>query len=312
MEKTIDIICVGELLIDCIGHQVNATIRETEDYHRYLGGSPTNVAANAARLGLKSVLVATCGKDGLGDFSIEKLQEKKVITTQIAQLTTASTSIILVSKSTGTPDFIPYRDADFQIEPSQIPEDVLKSAKIYHTTCFALSKKPAQKTIVENAKRAKALGLQTSIDINFSERIWPDREEAKKVLSDYLSTDPFVKLSEDDCYRFFAEAKTEDFIFDYFHGLGASTICLTKGGDGVVLSNKETGIIRKGALPVAEIKDTTGAGDAFWTGFLYAQLQNRNWEETIAIAQRLAVLKLQNIGGLPEGVNILNYLNADL
>ena len=312
MEKTIDIICVGELLIDFIGHQVNAAIRETEDYHRYLGGSPTNVASNAARLGLKSVLVATCGNDGLGSFSIEKLQEKKVITTQITQLNEASTSIILVSKSTGTPDFIPYRDADFQIESNQIPENLLKSAKIYHTTCFALSKKPAQDTIIENAKKAKALGLQTSIDINFSERIWPDREEAKLVLRDYLATNPFVKLSEDDCYRLFAEAKSEDFIFNYFHGLGASTICLTKGGDGVVLSDRETGIIRKQAFPVAEIKDTTGAGDAFWTGFLYAQLQNRNWEDTIAIAQRLAVLKLQNIGGLPDGINILDYLNADL
>jgi fructokinase len=311
MGKTIDIICVGELLIDFIGQQLNANIIETEDYHRYLGGSPTNLACNAAQLGLKSVLVATCGKDGLGDFSIQKLQEKKVITSQIAQLNTASTSIILVSKSTGTPDFIPYRDADFQITQSQIPEDLLKSAKIYHTTCFALSKKPAQKTIVENAKKAKALGLQTSIDINFSERIWPDREEAKQVLSDYLSTNPFVKLSEDDSYRFFAETKSEDFIFDYFHGLGASTICLTKGKEGVVLSNKDSGILCKEALAVSEIKDTTGAGDAFWTGFLYAQLQNKNWEETIAIAQRLAVLKLQNLGGLPTEINILDYINAD-
>jgi fructokinase len=312
MEKTIDIICVGELLIDCIGHQVNATIKETEDYHRYLGGSPTNVATNSARLGMKAVLVATIGKDGLGDFSIQKLQDNKVITTQIAQLSDASTSIILVSKSTGTPDFIPYRDADFQIASSQIPDDLLESAKIFHTTCFALSKKPAQETIVDSAKKAKALGLKTSIDINFSERIWPNRQEAKQVLSEYLSTNPFVKLSEDDCYRLFAEAKSEDFIFDYFHGLGASTICLTKGGDGVVLSDRETGIIRKEALPVIEIKDTTGAGDAFWTGFLYAQLQNKDFKQTIDIAQKLAVLKLQNIGGLPTGIDMLDYLNADL
>ncbi|CAN1573780.1 RbsK Sugar kinases, ribokinase family [Flavobacteriaceae bacterium] len=312
MEKTIDIICVGELLIDCIGHQVNATIKETEDYHRYLGGSPTNVATNSARLGMKAVLVATIGKDGLGDFSIQKLQDNKVITTQIAQLSDASTSIILVSKSTGTPDFIPYRDADFQIASSQIPDDLLESAKIFHTTCFALSKKPAQETIVGSAKKAKALGLKTSIDINFSERIWPNRQEAKQVLSEYLSTNPFVKLSEDDCYRLFAEAKSEDFIFDYFHGLGASTVCLTKGGDGVVLSDRETGIIRKEALPVIEIKDTTGAGDAFWTGFLYAQLQNKDFKQTIDIAQKLAVLKLQNIGGLPTGIDMLDYLNADL
>jgi fructokinase len=312
MEKTIDIICVGELLIDCIGHQVNATLRETEDFHRFLGGSPTNVAANAARLGLQSVLVASCGNDGLGDFSIQKLNKKNVITNQIVQLENASTSIILVSKSTGTPDFIPYRDADFQIMPHQIPEQLLKNAKIYHTTCFALSKKPAQETIVEMAKKAKEFGVQTSIDINFSERIWPDRVEAIKVLSDYLSTNPFVKLSEDDCFRLFAEAKTEDFIFDYFHTLGADTICLTKGADGVVFSVKKLGIIRRVALPIAKVIDTTGAGDAFWTGFLYAQLRNKNLEETITIAQRLAVLKLQNLGGLPEGTDILGYLNIDL
>jgi fructokinase len=65
------------------------------------------------------------------------------------------------------------------------------------------------------------------------------------------------------------------------------------------------------AMHVDDIKDTTGAGDAFWTGFLYAQLWNKNLEETITIAQKLAVLKLQNVGRLPEGINIQEYLNMD-
>lgn len=312
MKKSIDIICTGEVLIDFIGHEMNTSINRTKDYHRFLGGSPTNVAVNATRLGLKSVLVATCGEDGLGEYIVRKLKANHVITSQIRKSESHPTSVIFVSKSTSTPDFIPYREADCQIEQSQIPNDLLESAKIFHTTCFALSKNPARTTIVESAKRAKSLGLLTSIDINFSERIWPDREEAKEVLRDYLSTNPLVKLSEDDCYRLFAEAKTEDFIFDYFHSLGASTICLTKGKDGVVLSNVEHGMFHQKALLVEDIKDTTGAGDAFWTGFLYAQLLNKNFEETIHIAQKLAVLKLQNVGRLPEGIDIQEYLNSDL
>lgn len=307
--KNIDIICAGEVLIDFIGHEVNTSINRTKDYHRYLGGSPTNVAVNATRLGLQSVLVATCGDDGLGEYIVRKLKDNKVITTQIRKSESEPTSVIFVSKSTGTPDFIPYREADFQILPSQISDELLQNAKIFHSTCFALSKNPARTTIVDSAIKAKSMGLQTSIDINFSERIWPDREEAKQVLSDYLSTDPLVKLSEDDCYRLFAAAKTEDFIFDYFHGLGASTICLTKGKDGVVLSDKEHGIFHQKATHIEEIKDTTGAGDAFWTGFLYARLSNKNIEETITIAQKLAVLKLQNVGRLPEGIDIQKYLN---
>ncbi|MFE3869910.1 carbohydrate kinase family protein [Flavobacterium sp. ZS1P70] len=311
MEKIIDIICAGEVLIDFIGHEVNTSINRTKDYHRFLGGSPTNVAVNASRLGLKSALIATCGQDGLGEYIVRKLKENNVSTTQVKKLEGVPTSIILVSKSSGTPDFIPYREADYQIEQNQITDELLESAKIFHTTCFALSKDPARTTILEGAKRAKKLGLLTSIDINFSERIWPDREEAKVVLKEYLSTNPLVKLSEDDCYRLFAESKTEDFIFEYFHGLGASTICLTKGKDGVVLSNSDFGMFHQKALPIEDIKDTTGAGDAFWTGFLYAQLENKNLEESITIAQKLAVLKLQNVGRLPEGINFKDYLNIE-
>jgi fructokinase len=308
LEKTIDIICAGEVLIDFIGHEVNTSINRTKDYHRFLGGSPTNVAVNAARLGLNSVLVATCGQDGLGEYIVRKLNANNVITSQIRKSDTEPTSVIFVSKSTGTPDFIPYRESDYQIKQIQIPDELLASAKIFHTTCFALSKEPARTTILESAKKAKSLGLQTSIDINFSERIWPDREEAKLVLKEYLSTNPLVKLSEDDCYRLFAESKTEDFIFEYFHNLGASTICLTKGKDGVVLSDKNFGMFYQKAQKIDEIKDTTGAGDAFWTGFLYAQLLKKNFEETITIAQKLAVLKLQNVGRLPEDIDFKEYL----
>ncbi len=62
----IDILCVGEVLVDFIGHQEGVMINETRDYHRYLGGSPTNVAMNATRLGLNTIMVATVGNDGFG------------------------------------------------------------------------------------------------------------------------------------------------------------------------------------------------------------------------------------------------------
>ena len=304
----IDILCVGEVLVDFIGHQEGVLISGTRDYHRYLGGSPTNVAMNSTRLGLNTIMVATVGNDGFGSYITERLTSVGINTNHLNVLDNKSTSVIFVSRSEGTPDFIPYRSADCCIYEEQISKEILSRTKIFHTTCFALSKNPARTTIVESAKKARALGLQTSIDINFSERIWPDREEAKQVLRDYLSTNPLVKLSEDDCYRLFAASKTEDYIFDYFHELGASTICLTKGKDGVVLSDKEHGMFHQQATQIDDIKDTTGAGDAFWTGFLYARLLGKDFEETITIAQKLAVLKLQNVGRLPEGINIKEYL----
>lgn len=298
------------MLIDFIGHEVNTSINRTKDFHRFLGGSPTNVAVNAVRLGLKPILVASCGQDGLGDYIIRKLKVNSIPTNYVNQSKVLPTSVIFVSKSTTTPDFIPYRQADCELHDEQLPDETIANAKIFHTTCFALSKNPAREVILRKAKKAKELGLQLSIDINFSERIWENREEAKQVLKEYLSNNPLVKLSEDDCYRLFAEVKSEEFIFDYFHSLGAETICLTKGKNGVVVSNKSQGVFFQEALKIDEIKDTTGAGDAFWTGFLYAQLQSKSLEESVSIAQKLASIKLQNVGRLPENLNIINLINS--
>lgn len=308
--KAIDIICIGEVLIDFIGHEMNTSINRTKDYHRFLGGSPTNVAVNAARIGLKPLLVATCGQDGLGDYIIRKLKANAINVSSVKKVETEPTSVIFVSKSTDTPDFIPYRQADCNITIEQLTDVSIAKAKIFHTTCFALSKNPARETILNRAKKAKELGVQLSIDVNFSERIWPDREEAKMVLSDYLLNDPLVKLSEDDCYRLFAEVKSEEFIFDYFHNLGVTTICLTKGKKGVVISDAKKGAFFQEAINIKEVKDTTGAGDAFWTGFLYAQINKKSLEESVIIAQKLASIKLQNVGRLPDDINLEQILNV--
>ncbi|NHM05844.1 carbohydrate kinase family protein [Flavobacterium sp. CYK-4] len=304
MNKSVDIICVGEVLIDFIGHEM-ASLEKTKDFHRFLGGSPTNVAVNAARLGLHSVLVATSGSDGFGDYIHQKLQTNQVSTAYMRKSLSLPTSVIFVSRSAQTPEFIPFREADREILEDQLPDTLLEKASIFHTTCFALSKDPARMTILNRAHKAKSLGLQMSIDINYSEKIWPNRYEAHQVLKDYLSTNPLVKVSEDDCLRLFGEVKTETAIFDYFHQLGVSTICLTKGKDGVVVSDLLHGIYSQAAIPLEEVKDSTGAGDAFWTGFLFARLQNKSMEDAIAMAQKLASIKLQNVGRLPDNTRSL-------
>lgn len=306
--KNIDIICIGEVLIDFIGHEMNTSINRTKDYHRFMGGSPTNVAVNAARIGLNPLLVASCGQDGLGDYIVRKLKTNNLDVSSVKKISDIPTSIILVSKSTETPDFIPYRQADCDITIDQLPDEIIQKAKIFHTTCFALSKDPARETILNRAKKAKELGLKLSIDLNFSERIWQNREEAKEILNEYLKNDPLLKISEDDCYRLFAAVKSEDFIFDYFHNLGVTTICLTKGKNGVVVSDINQGLFFQEAEYIQEVKDTTGAGDAFWTGFLYAQIKGKNIKTSIIIAQKLASIKLQSVGRLPDNINVEEIL----
>ena len=92
--KKIDILCIGEALVDFIGHQPDVSLSLTKDYHRYIGGSPTNVAMNMARLGLNATLIATIGKDGLGDYILERLNEVQVNTALIRKDESKPTSSI--------------------------------------------------------------------------------------------------------------------------------------------------------------------------------------------------------------------------
>ncbi|MBU2526189.1 MAG: sugar kinase [Bacteroidetes bacterium] len=311
MSRSIDILSVGEILIDFIGHQKEADIETTTDYKRYLGGSPTNVAVNMTRLGLNARLVAAVGHDGLGKFVLSEFENMKLPSDGVAVLDSYPTSVILVSRTSGTPDFLAYREADKEIYESQIPDEDLKETRLFHTTCFALSKNPARTTITNRAAKAAALGCKLSVDVNYAPGIWPERSEAQGVIQQYCSFNPLVKLSEDDILRYFGREVSHEEAFDYFHRAGADWVCLTLGAKGVKLSvNGDTPIFRK-ALPLQHVADATGAGDAFWSGFLYAYLKKSKPQVCLQAGLTLAAIKLQNVGGLPQDINLIDLLAVE-
>ncbi len=308
MIDNIDILCVGEVLVDFIGHQEGVLINETRDYHRYLGGSPTNVAMNSTRLGLNTTLVASVGNDGFGSFILKKLSSVGVNTNHVNVIENKSTSVIFVSRSVGTPDFMPYREADCCIYEDQISEQILSHTKIFHTTCFALSKNPAQETILKKAQEAYSLGCQLSLDVNYAKKLWSSQEEAFQVIKAYCSYNPLIKISEDDMLRLFEKELQHSAIFDFFHNEGVDIICLTLGSKGVKLSQKGKGITQMPAIKIDKIIDSTGAGDAFWSGFLFAYIKEKQINDCLDIGLKLAALKLQNIGRLPDNINILSQV----
>ena len=306
--RNIDILCVGEVLIDFIGHQLEKEIRDTSDYHRYMGGSPANVAMNMAKLGLKTMMVASVGADGFGEYILESLKDGGVRVDHVAKLNQNNTSVIFVSKTVHTPDFIPYRDADLRIYQNQIPKELLRNTHIFHTTCFALSKNPAQKTILKKAEEAFQLGCQLSIDINYAKKIWDAQEKAFDVIKAYCRFNPLVKISEDDMCRLFERKLPHEEIFTFFHSMGVDLVCLTLGRNGVKCSHRTNGVVQLPAVKVDKVLDATGAGDAFWSGFLWAYGKNRPIEKCLEIALHLAALKLQNVGRLPDNITVLSEI----
>ena len=97
-------------------------------------------------------------------------------------------------------------------------------------------------------------------------------------------------------------------MFDFFYQAGVKTVCLTLGGRGVKLALNGKLHMHRTAVKVDKIKDATGAGDAFWSGFLYARIRKNSLEKSLEVGQHLAALKLQHLGRLPENIQVVSQL----
>jgi fructokinase len=101
-----------------------------------------------------------------------------------------------------------------------------------------------------------------------------------------------------------------DEIFANLHSFGASLVCLTLGNKGAKLSENGKPILELSALKVDKIMDATGAGDAFWSGFLFSWIKGKTNQNSMETALKMAAIKLQNVGRIPDyALLISNVLN---
>ena len=297
------LLSVGELLVDIIGSNIQESILETTHFERFQGGSPANMAANMARLGMNTALIACVGNDNLGIFLKNEVAKTGIDTNYIVTDESQPTSTVIVSRTKGTPDFIAYRTADRMIQPSHIPDYLLAESAIFHTTCFALSQQPAQSAIVDAAKRANNLGCRVSLDANYATQIWADRKQAWEIISAYCLHNGLVKLSEDDAERIYGYKVSEAQIIKDFHSMGADLVCFTKGGDGSTISYEKGSKQINLGVKAIDVVDATGAGDAFWAGFLTAFSEGKSIEICANAGGNLAALKLVTKGPLPAVID---------
>ncbi|MEM9919076.1 MAG: PfkB family carbohydrate kinase [Bacteroidota bacterium] len=303
-DKTIDIICVGELLIDFISTDFAEDFSQVHHFKRMPGGSPANLSMNLSRLGKQAILIACVGEDNMGNYLRNYCGGLGLDVRYIHRLTDAPTTLILVTRSKEVSSFEAYRMADAQIRPEFLPMSLLSSTKLFHTTCFALSREPARSSILEAAAKVVDAGGQLSIDANYAPKIWPNQQEAQQIMQAYCRQSALVKISEVDWERLYGQPLADpQAALDHFLALGASEVCVTLGGEGCWVADAREALFLEARS--VEVKDTTGAGDAFWSGYLSAWLDQKSLRDKALTARSMAELKLTHFGPLPPKVDLL-------
>ena len=287
-------LAIGELLADVMTAEFMPDLSEARKFEIYQGGSPANVSANLCHMGKKAVFIGCVGNDGIGKFLLKQLTDIGLNESHVQISDRHATSVVFVTRTTETPEFIAYRMADrFVQKPSK---ELIQSARILHTTAFALSLQPARDVILNAIKTAKKGGKVISIDWNFAPEIW-GKDNGKSVFKAVMLSNPLLKISLDDLARFLGEKNIDEYK-TYLDRFACTVICITCGKDGVWYKKRGKKWKFMNTIAVEQVVDTTGAGDAFWAGFIAAYLDDSEVGGCINNALQTAAEKIQRKGPL--------------
>ncbi len=297
----IDLLAVGEALVDFISVEETDSLAQAHHFVKHQGGSPANIAVNMAKLGGKAAIVAKVGHDTFGDFVRREMKSAGVNTDYLLTDPIAITSLVFVTRSQNTPDFQVLRGADTQLKPEEIPESLVARAKIVHTSTWPLTSQPSRSTVDYILQQAKTLNKIISCDPNYSPQLWHNTALGIEALECMLSYASITKPSLDDARRIFGKSLSPEKIITCFHDLGPEVVVLTMGAKGTLVSH-DGQMIHVPSRPISVV-DATGAGDAFWAGFLIALLDGHTLDGCTRFAREVAEIKLMTIGPLPHNID---------
>ena len=125
-----DIVCLGEVLIDMFATEVGKKMTEVETFTPKPGGAPANVAVAARRLGSESAFIGKVGHDLFG-YHLESVLKKEGVQTRGMRFDDyARTTMAFIAKpDENTAEFVFYRNpgADTQLRPEELDLELLRS-----------------------------------------------------------------------------------------------------------------------------------------------------------------------------------------
>ncbi|HMA59409.1 MAG TPA: sugar kinase [Halanaerobiales bacterium] len=308
-DSDIDIISFGELLVDLITEEEEVRLSEAEQFSRYFGGSAANVAVNSQRLGAKTRMLTRIGDDDFGEFLLSVLKRENISNEGIQIDNIRRTPLVFVNKTSGTPAWLAYRDADKYIEFNEKVKELVNKTKIVYLTTFILSQKPSRKTalkVLDKIKKDEDTLL--AFDPCYRPILWPEEDDGAQLVKSIISASDFIKPSLDDAEYLFGPDTPENYIEKYLQ-VGANIVILTMGEDGVLVSDG----IEKFRLKVysKKVVDVTGAGDSFWSGFMIGILDGMSIREAVKLGNATAAFKIRGVGALsqvPEKDYLLKFI----
>ncbi len=265
------VICLGEILFDCLANELGKSVSEVTSWTPYPGGAPANVACALTKLGTPSAFIGCVGRDLPGQKLIQLLKSIGVDVSGVQYSEEKPTRQIYVTRTeTGDRVFAGFGDrqadsfADAYLQGDLLPTQLFVEAEYLVLGTLELAYPQTRDAVFKALELAVEHHLKIVLDVNWRPMFWSDESDAKPLIQQLWQYVDFLKLAEEEAQWLFDTADAGAIA----HRLNSVEGVLVSNGDALVsycLSDNE-GTVEPMKV---EVKETTGAGDAFIAGFIH-------------------------------------------
>ncbi|CAM04433.1 5-dehydro-2-deoxygluconokinase [Saccharopolyspora erythraea NRRL 2338] len=290
MTSPFDVITMGRIGVDIYPLQTGVGLAKVESFGKYLGGTATNVAVAAARLGRGSAVITRTGADPFGEFLHEALRDFGVDdrwVTPVEQYPTPVTFCELFP-----PDDFPlyfYRQPkapDLEIHADELDYDAIADARVFWMTGTGLAEEPSRSATLA-ALRHRARRGTTVFDLDWRPMFWPDHDEATHWYQQALPHVTVAVGNLDECERAVGTRDPEG-AAEALLAAGVELAVVKQGPNGVLARTRDESTT---APPVpVDVVNGLGAGDAFGGALCHGLLAGWDLERTMRFANAAGAL----------------------
>jgi sulfofructose kinase len=262
---------------------------EFAHYQKEPGGEVATTLVGLQRLGLRTAYAGRFGDDEEGDLGLRSLAAEGMDVTYAERVAGVSTqtAFILIDQGTGERTIIWHRDKRLAYDAEAAPVKIAARGKVLHMTVHDTQ------ASIRMAAAAKASDAVVSIDIDSV----PEGLDHLLLMAD-------IVISSSEFPAAMTGLPEHKSALPVLHErYGCRVIGATLGRAGSILFCDGEFIETAGFEVPGGCIDTTGAGDAFRTGFLYGLLNGETIEDTARLANAVAALNCRRLGarsGLPS------------
>ena len=282
MSSELELITIGRVGVDLYPEQAGVPLAKVRTFAKFLGGSPTNVAVAAARLGHRSAVVTKVGTDGFGTYVREALAEFGVDARFVGTDPTLRTPVVFCELF--PPDNFPllfYREPkapDLNITREELDLEAIARVPVLWTSGTALSDEPSRTATL--AALAAARG-RTIHDLDFRYHAWREPAEARTTAAAALAH-ARVAVGNLDEVEMATGTRDPDAAAERLLEMGPELAIVKQGPRGTLGRSRSE---RVEVPPVAvAVVNGLGAGDAFGGALVHGLLRGWDLEHTLTFA----------------------------